>query len=78
MCNVHGPRPDGFEGPTVGAVGGGSRPAAGDTKETAPVTYPRYVVRIGHTIDSGIGLSMTIDKLRVFINKTLSILNAYQ
>ncbi len=50
MCNVHGPRPDGLEGPTVGAVGGGRRPAAGDTKETAPVTYPRYVVRIGHTI----------------------------
>ena len=33
---------------------------------------------IGHTIDSGIDLSITIDKLRVFINKTLSILSAYQ
>jgi hypothetical protein len=31
-----------------------------------------------HAIDSGIGLSETIDKLRVFINKTLSILSAYQ
>jgi len=29
-------------------------------------------------IDSGIGLSITIDKLRMFVNKTLSILNAYQ
>ncbi len=29
-----------------------------------------YVV--GHPIDSGMGLSITIDKLRVFINKTLS------
>ena len=27
---------------------------------------------IGHPIDSGMGLSITIDKLRVFINKTLS------
>ena len=34
--------------------------------------------KIGHTIDSGIGLSITIDKLRVFINKTLSILSVYQ
>ena len=25
---------------------------------------------VGHPIDSGIGLSITIDKLRVFINKT--------
>ena len=33
---------------------------------------------VGHAIDSGIGLSITIDKLRVFINKTLSILSAYQ
>ena len=33
---------------------------------------------IGHAIDSGIDLSITIDKLRVFINKTLSILSAYQ
>jgi len=32
----------------------------------------------GNAIDSGIGLSITIDKLRVFINKTLSILSAYQ
>jgi hypothetical protein len=31
-----------------------------------------------HAIDSGIGLSETIDKLRIFINKTLSILSAYQ
>ena len=33
---------------------------------------------IGNAIDSGMGLSITIDKLRVFINKTLSILSAYQ
>ncbi len=33
---------------------------------------------IGNAIDSGIGLSITIDNLRVFINKTLSILSAYQ
>ena len=33
---------------------------------------------LGNAIDSGIGLSITIDKLRVFINKTLSILNADQ
>ena len=33
---------------------------------------------VGHAIDSGIGLSITIDKLRVFINKTLSILSVYQ
>ena len=29
-------------------------------------------LEIGHPIDSGMGLSITIDKLRVFINKTLS------
>jgi hypothetical protein len=34
--------------------------------------------RLGNAIDSGIGLSITIDKLRLFINKTLSILSAYQ
>jgi hypothetical protein len=33
---------------------------------------------VGDTIDIGNGLSITIDKLRVFINKTLSILSAYQ
>ena len=33
---------------------------------------------LGHAIDSGIDLSITIDKLRVFINKTLSILSPYQ
>ena len=33
---------------------------------------------VGNAIDSGMGLSITIDKLRVFINKTLSILSAYQ
>ena len=33
---------------------------------------------LGNVIDSGMGLSITIDKLRVFINKTLSILSAYQ
>jgi hypothetical protein len=33
---------------------------------------------IGNAIDSGMGLSITIDKLRVFINKKLSILSAYQ
>jgi hypothetical protein len=31
---------------------------------------------IGNPIDSGMGLSITIDKFRVFINKTLSILSA--
>ena len=30
------------------------------------------VFEVGHPIDSGIGLSITIDKIRVFINKTLS------
>ncbi len=30
---------------------------------------------LGNTIDSDIGLSITIDNLRVFINKTLSILS---
>jgi hypothetical protein len=33
---------------------------------------------IGLDIDSEIGLSMTIDKHRVFINTTLSILSGYQ
>jgi hypothetical protein len=33
---------------------------------------------VGNTIDSGMGWSITIDKIRVFINKTLSILSAYQ
>ncbi len=33
---------------------------------------------VGNAIDSGMGLSITIDKLRVFINKTLSILSVYQ
>ena len=33
---------------------------------------------VENSIDSGIGLSITIDKLRVFINKTLSILRPYQ
>jgi hypothetical protein len=33
---------------------------------------------VGHAIDSGNGLSITIDKFRVFVNKTLSILSAYQ
>ena len=33
---------------------------------------------IGNTIDSGIDLSITMDNLRMFINKTLSILSAYQ
>jgi hypothetical protein len=36
------------------------------------------VNEVGHAIDSGIGLSITIDKFRVFINKTLSILSVYQ
>ena len=36
------------------------------------------VDKLGKDIDSGIDLSITIDKLRVFINKTLSILSAYQ
>ena len=30
------------------------------------------LLEIGHPIDSGIDLSITIDKIRVFINKTLS------
>ena len=33
---------------------------------------------VGSVIDSGIGLSITIDYVRVFINKTLSIESAYQ
>ena len=33
---------------------------------------------LGNAIDSGKDLSITIDKLRVFINKTLSRLSAYQ
>ncbi len=37
-----------------------------------------YMHSVGNAIDSGIGLSITIDNLRVFINKTLSILSAYQ
>ncbi len=40
------------------------------------MTHTRY--GIGHAIDSGIVLSIKIDKLRVFINKTLSILSSYQ
>ena len=36
------------------------------------------LLTVGNAIDSGMGLSITIDKLRVFINKTLSILSAYQ
>jgi hypothetical protein len=32
----------------------------------------------GNVIDSGIDLSITIDKIRVFINKTLSTLSVYQ
>jgi hypothetical protein len=35
-------------------------------------------LRVGNTVDSGFGLSITIDKLSVFVNKTLSILSAYQ
>ncbi len=38
----------------------------------------RHEVTVGNSIDSGMGLSITIDKLRVFINKTLSILSVYQ
>jgi hypothetical protein len=34
---------------------------------------PKSVFAIGNAIDSGMGLLITIDKLRVFINKTLSI-----
>ncbi len=34
--------------------------------------------RLGNAIDSGMGLSITIDKFRVFIYKTLSILSVYQ
>ena len=30
-----------------------------------------YLHQLGHAIDSGIGLSIKIDKFRVFINKTL-------
>jgi hypothetical protein len=35
----------GWEGQAVGAVGRGSRTVGGDTKEPAPVAYPRYVRR---------------------------------
>jgi hypothetical protein len=47
-------------------------------------TYPLHLTIVRTytliTIDSGIGLSITIDKLQVtvFIKKTLSILSAYQ
>jgi hypothetical protein len=55
----------------------------GSTAAKAPAlrTKPKIgeaPTALGHAIDSGIGLSITIDKLRVFINKTLSILSAYQ
>jgi len=40
--------------------------------------YMRSMCILGNAIDSGIGLSITIDKLGVFINKTLSIFSAYQ
>ncbi len=33
---------------------------------------------LGNTIDSGMDLSITIDTVRVFINKTLSVLSVYQ
>jgi hypothetical protein len=36
------------------------------------------MLEIGHAIDNGIVLSMKMDELQVFINKTLSILSAYQ
>ena len=36
---------------------------------SVPRTHPQV---IGHPIDSGIGLSITMEKIRVFINKTLS------
>jgi hypothetical protein len=42
------------------------------------LTFLTPSLRLGHAIDSGIGLSITIDKFRVFINKTLSILSVYQ
>ena len=38
--------------------------------QNACLEHETYV--IGHPIDSGMGLSITIDKIRVFINKTLS------
>jgi hypothetical protein len=33
---------------------------------------------VGNVFNTGMGLPITIDKLRVFINKTLSILSVYQ
>ena len=51
-------------------------------RHTGRVTSPKNRFSptdlVGNAIDSGIGLSITIDNLRVFINKTLSILSAYQ
>jgi hypothetical protein len=48
-----------------------------DLFRTTHKVKTQQVTRIlGNTIDSGIGLSITIDKLRVLINKTLSILSA--
>ena len=51
------------------------------TEKLAVNVTEKLSVRIGNAIDSGIGLPSRIDKLRVFINKTLSImaiLSAYQ
>jgi hypothetical protein len=48
------------------------------TKLPSEKSLIEFTSPLGNAIDSGMGLSITIDKLRVFINKTLSILSAYQ
>jgi hypothetical protein len=54
----------------------GIRPLSYDQR--VDIYVPSSLFRLGHDIDSGIDLSIKIDKLRVFINKTLSILSDYQ
>ena len=46
--------------------------------QKATKEYEQGGWQVRQDIDSGIGLSITIDWLRVFINKTLSIESAYQ
>ncbi len=41
------------------------------------ITLPTPTL-LGNTIDSGMDLSITVDKFRVFMNKTLSISSVYQ
>ena len=56
-----------------------SRQRNSGTMISTVVTYDNndlgFPQDLGHTIDSGITLSITTDNLRVFINKTLSVLS---